>query len=195
MSNFIGLSEFCRNYNDPKSGNSYTTLSDKELIACVEKNWDKRTPGTGETGIDRKVLVPVSGENFYCPPRIALTKDLPLKARVKYRQEGEDPYIEIYVTFEDAKKYGYKDIPAVACNVVCYSAEALQENNGTRSTDCEWEIITILAQNSVELEPMLPLTMARNFLEKTGGTKSVYSAKEFAEAIYYHSNRGVRVCN
>ena len=36
---------------------------------------------------------------------------------------------------------------------------------------------------------MPPVTMARNMLEKEGGTKSVYTAEEFAEAIYYWSQR------
>jgi hypothetical protein len=36
---------------------------------------------------------------------------------------------------------------------------------------------------------MNPLTMARNFLEKPGGTFCEYTAREFAEAVYYWSRR------
>ncbi len=35
--------------------------------------------------------------------------------------------------------------------------------------------------------PMHPLTMARNYLVKKGGTKGRYTAAQFAEAIWYWS--------
>jgi hypothetical protein len=86
------------------------------------------------------------------------------------------------------------EVPAKRVDVVCYSAEALLENNGTRThLDCNWEIVCLLASTG-EKEPMLPLAMARNYLEMPGGTKGEYTAKEFAEAIYYWSSkRGVKV--
>ena len=34
-----------------------------------------------------------------------------------------------------------------------------------------------------------PLTMARNMLEKPGGTYCAYSARDFAEAVWYWSGR------
>jgi hypothetical protein len=41
---------------------------------------------------------------------------------------------------------------------------------------------------------MNPLAMARNFLEKPGGTKTFYSSKCFAESVYYWScNKGIAV--
>ena len=69
-----------------------------------------------------------------------------------------------------------------------YSAAALTENEGKRSGDFDWEIVAIIA-SPVETEPMNPLTMARNFLEKPGGTFCEYTAREFAEAVYYWSCR------
>jgi hypothetical protein len=63
------------------------------------------------------------------------------------------------------------------------------ENGGTRTTDDEWEIVCLLASEN-EKEPMPPLTMARNYLAMAGGTKSVYTADEFAQAIWHHSTKG-----
>lgn len=53
----------------------------------------------------------------------------------------------------------------------------------------EWELISINARPTIAEEPMHPLAMARNFLGKTGGTQAEYTAKEFAEAIWYWSQR------
>jgi len=55
-----------------------------------------------------------------------------------------------------------------------YHKDALLENGGERTTNCDWEVVAILA-SAIPNEPM-PLTMARNFLQKPGGTKSVYTA-------------------
>lgn len=194
MSNTIGWSDFARKQHHISTGNTYTTLEESEVIARVLHNWGRAVPGNGETTLERKILVPVQPDGFFCPPRAKLVKDLPVQAVVKFRQEGEDPYIETFVEESDARYYNALVItPASKVEVVCYSAEALAENNGTRSTTADWEIVCLLATDG-EREPMQPLVMARNFLEKPGGTKSVYSAQEFAEAIYHHgSQRGIRV--
>ena len=192
----LGWSEFGLNRHKREAGNSYSSLSPDQIVSFVQHGWSRRAPGQGETGIDRKVVVPVQPitGGFFCPPRAKLVEGMQIKAEVKTRQAGEDPFVETYVEEAEARKHNaLTEIPAGRVSIVCYSAEALLENNGTRSTDCDWEIITILATEK-DKEPMTPLTMARNFLEMTGGTKSVYSAEEFAESIYYHSTKkGIRV--
>lgn len=188
----IGWSDFARKFSAEGTGNSYTTLSPEAVLELISEHWDTAEPGDGETDCSRKVLVTVPADGFYLPPRIKLVDGLPVRAEVVKRQAHEDPYIETFVTPEDAAKFGFEHQPAVNVKIVVYSAEALTENDGERSTDCEWEIVCILC-DSGEQEPMAPLTMARNFLEKAGGTKSVYTASEFAEAIYFNSNRGIRV--
>lgn len=195
----VAWSDFARTHSRFGTGNSYTTLDDDLLVSLVQDQWEHRTPGTGETNLSRKVLVPMFPEHnnepvFFLPPRVPLVVGMPIRAEVVVRQDGEDPYIETYITPDDAVQWGYKPVPATEVNVVCYSAEALLENGGKRSSDAEWEIVTILCSD-VSHEPMFPLAMARNFLEKPGGTKGVYTAQEFAESIYFHSNRGVRVRN
>lgn len=211
----IGWSDYAQKHARPGTGNSYTVLTDQELVETVQLHWDSRKPGAGETGIDRKVLVPVSRiinpnireqeppfdtPAFYCPPRMPLQAGMPIQARAKQRQEGEDPYLETFISTKDAVALGFEPTPAKRVNIVCYSADALEENNGHRTTNCDWEIVTIIAvpttvDEDPGEEPMLPLAMARNFLEKPGGTKGVYSAREFAEAIYHHSQKGIRVAD
>jgi hypothetical protein len=103
--------------------------------------------------------------------------------------------VEVFVSEKVAQEHGALVVrPARTVDIVCYSAEALMENDGGRSTDCDWEIVTFLCTDEDEQEPMTPLTMARNFLEKPGGTRSVYTSREFAESIWHHASvRGIRV--
>ena len=185
----IGLSEFAKNNSIREKGYSYTTLPLEAVIKQIQENWDQRIPGSGEPNTDRKVLVPISPINFYCPLRAKLVEGLPIQTKAIRRQDGEDLYLETYVKESDAIKFNALiERPAVEVNVVCYSAEAVQENNQKRSTDADWEIITYLATDG-GIEPMSPLVMARNYLEMPGGTKTDYSAQQFAEAIYHHSTK------
>jgi len=186
----IGWSEFAVERHKPGTGLSFFTISHDDVVTRVVSNWEKRQPGQGETGIDRKVVVPIDANGFFTNT-VALRDDLPLRAQVVRRQPGEDPYVEVYLDSNDALELGISPTPAKFCSIVCYSADALQENGG-RITDHDWEIVAVLASD-VEKESMEPLTMARNFLEMVGGTKSVYSAEEFAVAIYEHSKRGIKI--
>ena len=187
----LGWSKFALDRHVEGSGNSFFRCRADAVLERTKAAWAFAKPGQGETGLDRKIVVPIQPDGFFMS-LCALQENLPIKARVAYRQPGEDPYVEIYVTAEDAKAFGVEYEPAKFVNIVCYSAEALLENGGERATDCEWEIVAVLA-SKVETEPMGPLTMARNFLEKPGGTKSVYTAQEFAEAIYNNSQRGIKI--
>jgi hypothetical protein len=188
----VGWSDFALKFSAEGTGNSYMKHSPETVAELVREHWDTQIPGDGETDCSRKMLVIVPADNFFLPPKVELVEGLPVQAEVVKRQAHEDPYIETFVTPEDAAKFGFIETPAVGVKIVLYSAEALSENDGERTTDCDWEIVCVLC-DSGEQEPMAPLTMARNMLEKEGGTKSTYTAQEFAEAIYRNSNRGVRV--
>jgi len=188
----INWSKFAYDRHQEGAGNSFFTIPHDEVIDRVKWDWEKRYPGQGETGVDRKVVVAIGPGGFFLSTT-ALRDDLPLRAEVVRRQPGEDPYVEMYVDADDAKALGIEYEPASYVNIVLYSVEALLENGGERTHDnADWEIVAVLA-SKVEKESMEPLTMARNFLEKAGGTKSVYTAQEFAEAIYYNSQRGIKI--
>ena len=184
----IGVSDFAKGRHFDISGYTYTTLTPDELSELVSRYWHTAIPGAGEKDLTRKVLVSVpatvhSTEAFFTP-YARLTEGMLFRGYTKRRQEGEDLYREVEVV--NGHLWPTEEVKFV--KVVLYSVEALLENDGTRSTDADWEVVAIIA-SPFENEPMHPLAMARNFLEKVGGTKSHYTAQEFAEAIYYWSQR------
>lgn len=187
----LGLSKFARERHQKGTGNSFFDISLTELVHRTMIHWERRYPGQGETNLERKVVVPIDPTGFYIS-MAKLQDNMPLRAEVVRRQPHEDPYVEVFIDTNDADRLGISPIPATYCSIVCYSAEALLENDGERTTNCPWEIVAILASNK-PIESMPPLTMARNFLQKAGGTKSIYSAEEFANAIYENSVKGVKI--
>ena len=192
----VGTSNFCQKRSIVECGNSYTTLSWSKVAELVRQFWDARIPGTGETATDRKVLVPISSVGgFFCQPRANIVEGLNVQAAVTKRQVGEDPFVETFVTPEDARAVGaLVETPAKKVQVVVYSADALCENGGSRTTDDEWEIVCLICDSEDQETFMPPLTMARNFLQKEGGTFTDYTAKEFAEAIWQNSiKKGIKV--
>jgi len=191
----IGASQFAIDRHKRGTGNSYSALSWDQVCEDAMRFWHRRRPGMGEADLSRKVVVPFErgAPFYYCPPRIELKEGLPVQAQVVTRQEGEDPYVETFVAWEDAEASGWHAVHGTYVSVVCYRSNVLLENGGKRSTDCEWEIVALLVSGVWGDEPMAPLTMARNQLEKDGGTKSEYTAQQYAEAIYYHATRGVKV--
>lgn len=189
----ISWSNFARKNNARNSGNSYTTLSENEVVDLVTRCFPMARPGQSETDLSRKILVPVPCESFYCPPKMPLVLGMNIKSVTKVRQEGEDPYVESYITEKEAVRYGFREIPAKYVDIVCYHKDALTDNGGERSSESDWEIVAILATTGA-YEPMNTLAMARNYLEKPGGTKTDYSAKDFAESVYYWAcNKGITV--
>jgi hypothetical protein len=191
----LGWSNFAREHSRRGTGHSYSRLSEERVVELALDNWASRKPGDGEMTLERKVLVRVPPDGFYCPPRARPVEGMPVQAEIVTRQEEEDPYVEVFVSEMVAREHdALVERPARTVDIVCYSADALTENDGERSTDCDWEIVTILCTDEEEQEPMTPLTMARNFLEKAGGTKSVYTARELAESIWHHATqRGISV--
>lgn len=176
----IGWSKFATEKNASRDG-SYFLGSPETLIELVEKHWSKRRPGAAREDMKMVTIVPIEESNlaemFGCP--WAHIKDATsISASVVRRQPHEDPYVEL-------RGIG-KALPVKYVKIVLYSAAALLENNGTRSGDYDWEIVAILA-GPWEDEPMMPLTMARNYLQEVGGTYAPYSAEDFAKSIYFWS--------
>lgn len=192
----VGWSDFALKRHKKGKGYSYTTLPhggkqiEDAVCSLVMEHFKDATPGDGETTLDRKVLVPVPAICFFCPDRSNIQKGLPVQAEITTRQDGEDPYVETFVWEEDATKWGTLIItPAIRVNVVCYSSHALLENGGERTTHCGWEIVSLNCDDGDGYVPMPPLTMARNMLEKPGGTRSEYTGHEFASAVWHYGTQ------
>lgn len=176
----IGINEFVkRQTKDSPYG--YYNGPFKNLIKLAKKHYNSSIRVQGSEGIPRVILIAVNPKNFYTSVvEVSKKSNLNLITRLEHRRDNEEPYIKTVAL-------GAKKRPAKFVNLVLYSHAALAENN-EQSTDCDWEIVSINA-SLIENEPMHPITMARNFLSKTGGTTANYTAKEFAEAIWYWKNK------
>ena len=182
--------------------------SEHELVGLVLKNFERAMPGYR----DGVILVPVPPEKFFSGV-VEVTESTPLQATFGARRKGEAPYIDVVAV-------GGDKLPAQAVDVVLYRHDVLgdeatecpgchrlgmwpplNEMAGCPQT-CEvcggtghrakWEIVSLNARPTAEVEPMTPMAMARNFLAMAGGTKADYTAEEFAKAIVYWSARAMR---
>jgi hypothetical protein len=177
----VGWSQFALDRHKPGTGHTYTTLSNEDVVKLVRGHWELRRPGQGEVFNTRKIVVPVPAESFRCTT-VKIRDGMTLAAEVTRRQPHEDPFVQVVCPLNAEPE------PVNFASVVLYHKDTLEENNGKRTTDCEWEIVCLLA-SPVEKEPMDYLTMARNMLGRPGGSKSTYTAEEFAASIYHWSQR------
>lgn len=166
----IAVNDFAKRHIK-KSSYSYFDGTWKELVELVNKNFSKARKGYR----DGVILVPVPEGRFYTS-MCRITKDSVFKTTYEPRQEGEEPVLKTVLI-------NGEKTPAKYVNIVLYRHDVLAENN-ENTTNAEWEIISINA-SLVENEPMHPMTMARNMLEKKGGTKAEYTGEQFAEALWF----------
>ncbi len=178
MNKQIVCSEFVKRQT-VKSGFSHFNGSWEELekIAARYINSGLCNPGYK----DGVVLIRLPKDECYkfMSSTITINNNTKLKVNFGARQAGENSYIR--VAAKEIKQ------PAKAVELICYRSDVLDEDDD-RSSTAEWEVIAIKARASLELEPMEPMTMARNFLHLPGGTKGEFTAQQFAESIVYWSN-------
>ncbi|HJL40083.1 MAG TPA: DUF3228 family protein [Myxococcales bacterium LLY-WYZ-16_1] len=177
----LGWSEFAlKRHQDPSRRVFEGTP--EELLDLVRTHWASRTPGYGRDGLDQVVVVGVPPDRFVSTT-VRVGDDTPLVAEFAPREPEEDPVIQVFAEGPPE--------PARFAQVVLYSAATLLENGGRRSTGADWEVVALRVVADPD-EPMHPVTMARNFLGKVGGTPAPYTAEQFAEAIWYWSSRAKR---
>ena len=175
----MGWSDFARGRHVPGGRRTWFTGTEAELLDLVRANWSRRRPGAGRDDLTEVVIVPLPPDRFVAST-VLVDEATPLHAVFDRRQAGEEGFVR--VTAEGPRE------PVRHAAAVLYSADTLLENDGTRSGDCAWEVVCLLA-GPVADEPLNPLTMARNMLVKPGGTSCAYTAEAFAEAIWYWSRR------
>ncbi len=175
----LGWSDFAAARHLPDGKHTWFEDSPAELLERVRAAWSQRRPGAGRTDLTQVVIVPVDPAGFVSST-VRVDESTTLHAVYDRRQAHEEGFVR--VTAEGARE------PARFASVVMYAADTLLENGGTRSGDFAWEVVCLLAGPNSD-EPMDPLTMARNLLEKSGGTYCAYSAAQFAEAIWYWAER------
>mgnify|MGYP001993422763 CR=1 FL=1 len=97
------------------------------------------------------------------------------------RREGELPVLTRWFDACDVDPG-----PPPFLDIILYSAEQL-ENEGSE-IDGDWGIVSINSAESAEESPMNPVTMMRNQLIKTGGTKANYSSDDWACSVDFWQN-------
>lgn len=175
----LGWSDFARGRHVPGGKHTWFEGSQEELLCRVLDQWQYRKPGAGRTDRTKVVVVPVDPAGFVSST-VQVDENTPLFATFERRQAHEDGHIR--VTAEGPRE------EAAFASVVLYSADTLLENEGNRSGDFDWEVVCLIAGPEPD-EPMDPLSMARNMLEKPGGTYCHYTAEQFAEAVWYWAGR------
>ena len=171
----------------------------EKLISQINSAWEKRKPGAGRDNLDKVVLVPIPTAGYF-DRSVGITEDMLLEAWPTRREEGEDLYVAV-------RAVGYKPTglrwllwkiglaspkpielePAQSVKAVLYSADTLLENNGKRTGDFDWEVVAVVS--GADHEPMEPVTMARNYLGKPGGTPAPYTIEQTMNSIYHWSGR------
>ncbi len=175
----LGWSDFATGRHVPGGKHTWYEGTASGLLELVRAGWAYRRPGAGRTGLDKVVIVPVDPAGFVSST-VKVDENTVLHAVYDRRQANEDGFTR--VTAEGPRE------EVQHASVVMYSADTLLENDGARSGDFDWEVVCLIA-GPKEVEPMDPLTMARNMLEKPGGTFCNYSAREFAESVWYWAGR------
>ena len=162
--NTIGISDFVKRQTRESQYTDYLSSWDR-LARKTKEEFDK---GNFSEGYRRGVvLVQMPKEEthfFYSYDNYPMFEGMKLSAeyrRIKGR-EHENPKVVIEI----------KE-PKIACkyvDIVIYRADVLEEDND-RSTNCDWEIISINGRLKKEPKPMDPLTIVRNWKHLKGGTE------------------------
>ena len=122
--------------------------------------------------VDNKLL-----HHFICP-FVRISDETKLKAVVTRRRSNEAPYIQIRALNGALLKTGLVDL-------ILYHHDVLAETD-EQTSNTDWELISFHAiPEGVYKMPMGPVTMMRNQLQLTGGTKAYYKSDDWAESVNF----------
>ena len=115
--------------------------------------------------------------HFICP-FVRISDETKLRAVVTRRRPNEAPYIQIRALNGTPLKTGSVDL-------ILYRHDVLAETN-EQTSDTDWELISFHAiPEGIHDMPMGPVTMMRNQLQLTGGTKAYYESEDWAESVNF----------
>lgn len=164
----------------PESKFSHYAGDIADILPLVSKAMDSGDFTTNKDDTVRTVRL--DGAGFFSGV-VKLTENMELRSEFSARFPGDTPALSTVALGQDKS-------PASIVNVICYKHEHLAVKN-ENETDADWEIICYNASLDSD-EPQNPVSMARNYLDLPGGTKTEYTAEEFAKAIMYWSTRAMR---
>lgn len=181
ISGKVVASPFVKKTSTKEGSNSYYEDTWESLEALVQDHFEDNEPGTGSKDND-VLLVRVPAQGFYTSiARITPENQHLIVEESHVRQEGEKPITHRVI------RGGFSKPPADLVKIVIYRADVLAQDDN-RSSDAEWEIVAILAQEGVEEVPMHPETMKRNSNHDVGGTYREYSQAQWDAAYAYWDN-------
>lgn len=168
----LAASQFAVNRHTAHSEFSHFTGTWDQLVLRTLQNWDKQKPGYR----DGVILVPVEPDGLFTNI-CQLKEGAQLVGEYKARRPGEEPRKSTGVV-------GGKKMPAQSCDIVCYRADVLDED-GDRSTDADWEIISVNASPfTADVEVPIPTgALIANHLHLDGGTETHMTDEEFVAAL------------
>ena len=115
--------------------------------------------------------------HFTCP-FVRITEETKLKATVVKRRPEEETYIQMRALNGTPMKTG-------SVNLILYHHDVLSESN-EQTSDADWELISFHAiPEEIDNMPMGPVTMMRNQLHLTGGTKAFYESEKWAQSVKF----------
>jgi hypothetical protein len=145
------------------------SFQDWELAEIVDLN------GGGKI---RKVKL--GNSKKYYSSVVKIDETTPLITTFDQRQDGEESHIGVVAKGDK--------MPAKSVTLIFYSREALDEEV---DIDGDYFLVSINASPFNEDFPMHPVTMARNQMDKEGGTKRDYTPQEWAEAVWFWSQHAL----
>ena len=177
MNKTVGVNDFVRR-QIKGTGKTYSSLSYKEIAKYAETEFNN---GNFKQGYrDGVIIVKVKKElvsKFHCP-FTKIVSNTKLKATVTKRQPVEENYIQIRALNGDPLDVG-------SAQIILYRKDVLAETDDD-CTDKDWELIAFHAiPKFIDEMPMGPITMMRNQLELSGGTKAHYSSEEWAKSVNF----------
>jgi len=174
----IGINEFVRR-QVKDSGKTYADgLTFGEIASHGAEQLKKGHYSEGYR--DGVVIVQVDQKlthHFICP-FVKITNETKLSATMVQRRPEETPYIQIRALNGTLLKTGSVDL-------ILYRHDVLAETDEQTSA-ADWELISFHAiPEGVDDMPMGPVTMMRNQLQLTGGTKAYYESDDWAESVKF----------
>jgi len=173
----VGVNDFVRR-QVKGTGKTYSSLSYQEIADYAEAQLNNNNFENGYR--DGVVVIKVEKKlinKFHCP-FTKIVSNTKLKAIVTKRQPVEENYIQIRALNGEPLDVG-------ATQIILYRNDVLSETNDT-CTDKDWELIAFHAiPKFIDKMPMGPVTMMRNQLELSGGTKAHYASEEWAKSINF----------
>ena len=182
--NKIGINKFVLR-QIKGTGKSYlSNWSFEDVLDHAQEQLDKNQYKKGYR--DGVLLIPVAKkyiDRFVCPI-VKITPESTLTAIYTKRRSNEDSYIQIRCS-------GGQKLPTNSVDLIIYRNDVLKETN-ENTTTCNWELIAFIAKPEKFNDlPMGPVTMMRNQMQLTGGTKGNYKSKDWASSVKFWNEYAV----